>query len=115
MDNLAQDAKDLSSGGGDGNQSGGQGSGMDKEIDQGVCSLPFSSRFAFFLSPHNSPLSLPSHVCLLSPSHYPLPHPFEHANATPTGVDQVASQEGVPKAADGAINKEVNSEVGKFT
>ena len=48
-------------------------------------------------------------------SHHPLSHAFEHANASLTGVDQVASQEGVPKAADGAINKEVNSEVEKFT
>ena len=31
------------------------------------------------------------------------------------GVDKVASEEGVPGMADGAINKEVNSEVGKFT
>ena len=33
----------------------------------------------------------------------------------PTGVDKVASEEGVPGMADGSINKEVNSEVGKFT
>ncbi|CAF9914060.1 MAG: hypothetical protein ALECFALPRED_009222 [Alectoria fallacina] len=31
------------------------------------------------------------------------------------GVDKVASEEGVPGMADGSINKEVNSEVGKFT
>ncbi|KAL9130389.1 MAG: hypothetical protein Q9175_007033 [Cornicularia normoerica] len=31
------------------------------------------------------------------------------------GVDKAASEEGVPRMADGAINKEVNSEVGKFT
>ena len=33
----------------------------------------------------------------------------------PTGVDKIASEEGVPGMADGSINKEVNSEVGKFT
>lgn len=32
-----------------------------------------------------------------------------------TGVDKFASEEGVPGVADGAINKEVNEEVGKFT
>lgn len=31
------------------------------------------------------------------------------------GVDKFASEEGVPGMADGAINKEVNEEVGKFT
>ena len=31
------------------------------------------------------------------------------------GVDNFAQKEGVPSAADGAINKEVNSEMGKFT
>ncbi|MCJ1457418.1 hypothetical protein MMC28_007786 [Mycoblastus sanguinarius] len=31
------------------------------------------------------------------------------------GVDKLASEEGVPSAADGTINKEVNSEVSNFS
>ena len=37
------------------------------------------------------------------------------AYVLPTGVDKFASEEGVPGMADGSINKEVNSEVGKFS
>ena len=118
MDKLAQGAKDLTSGGGDGNQSGGQDSGMDKQIDQGVFST-FARSLSLVLSPlSHFTFSLPLHISSTSSflaSYKSLAHAFEYANASPTGVDQVAGEEGVPKAADGAINKEVNSEVGKFT
>ena len=52
--------KDLTSGGGDGNQSGGQDSGMDKQIDQGE----FSTFFSLSRSPSLCP-SLLTFCCLL--------------------------------------------------
>ena len=51
--------KDLTSGGGDGNQSGGQDSGMDKEIDQGASST-FSSSLPYPISLSLYPYVSPS-------------------------------------------------------
>jgi hypothetical protein len=91
--NMEQNAtKDMSGGGGNQQGGSGGGGGMDGAINSGAY-LPFSSSSPPTLSTRKTVANCGS--CL--------------------AVDKFASSEGVPGAADGMINKEVDSEVNKFT
>lgn len=94
--------ENLAEGAGGGQQQGGGGGGgaggmEDKVLDQGMCVC----LHRYMVSPCNTKRAreLQQYRIILT---------------TNIGVDQAAGDMGVPAAADGAINKEVDQEAGKL-